>query len=592
MNRWEDSEEGEGCAGRGGVDPEVRPSRAANAKVRSSSWRSYIPLAMLILAGTIVSGATLVRMLKQLGQDRVVRLEVPAAVGSAPLAVAALDAIDEEYVARWVEELSSEALGGRDTPSRGLDQAQELVAAEFQRMGLVPAADSSGPLDRRLSDPSLRGYFAPFRASAAFFDRVPFEGPDRGVCALELAQDSGALELYMDFVPLARSSMEDPIFGGEAFGDVVFAGFGIDSTLSDYDDFQVPGVAGKIAVVLAGEPGGGAFIGRFLDGEESTEACVWNKLDALSRAGATGALVVEFAGDVAAEPLLDFHRTRAYWNPPTMDRVRGGLPTLRVTAAAASRVLGEPVEALRDEIIASGAPLGREVQGPSKLRLAAGTLRDEVELRNVVGVLPGTQDGSFIVVGAHLDHIGVGPRGRIGRGADDNGSGMAAMLAVAKAMVTEDGRGRLAGTSVIFCAFTGEEDGLLGSKAYAQGLGEARSRCRLMINLDMVGSGDPASAVVLGLGESPGLIEPFHRVVAAGNFGLDAVQEVTSKSFFPRSDHYSFYEVGIPALFLFESWPHETGVYHTWRDLPAGVNAGKVASVARLATLVAFELAR
>ena len=560
----------------------------------STGWRSYVPIAVLVLTGTTIAGVTLVRILGGLGRDRVVRLAVPAGAEAAPLEVPALDAIDESYLIRWVEELSSEALAGRDTPSRGLDQAQELVAAEFRRIGLVPAslgtesAPEGAPLERALSDPSLRGYFAPFRASAAFFNRVPFEAPDEAACALELVPGASSFGMYTDYVPLTRSSKEDPAFGGEAFGEAVFAGYGIDSSRYGYDDFRGLNVTGKIAVVLAGEPEGAGFTGTFSDAEESAEACVWNKLDALAREGAAGALVVEFPGDAK----LDYHWTRAYWNPPTMDQVRGGLPTLRISAAAASQVLGESVEALRDEILKSGAPLAREVTSPGRVRLAAGTRRGDVELRNVVGVLPGKPGGPFIVVGAHLDHIGVGPRGRVGRGADDNGSGMAAMLAVAQAMASEDGRSRLGDTSVVFCAFTAEEDGRLGSAAYAQALGEDGRRCRLMINLDMVGAGDPASAVVLGLTESPGLREPFHRVVTRGGFGLDAVQEVTSKSFFLRSDHYSFYEVGIPALFLFESWPHEAGVYHTWRDVPAGVNAGKVASIARLASLVAFELAR
>ncbi len=555
-----------------------------------------MPLALLVVAGAVISGVTLLRILGGVGRDRVLTVNVPGMGDAEAAGVAALDAIDEAYVERWVAELSKEELGGRDTPSRGLDLAQERVAAEFRRLGLVPAATATGetPLDRPLGDPSLRGYFAPFRSKAAFFGRVPYEAPKRAACVLELDGDATPFDLHTDFVPLTRSCREDPIFAGEAYAEVVFAGFGIDSDRYRYDDFAGVDVEGKIAMVLSGEPQGDPFADVFLGADVSAEACVWNKLDALSSKGAAGALVVDMS---AMDGPLGYHWTRAYWNPPTMDRVRGGLPTLRVTVSAASRLLGVSVEALRQEILDAGAPLERTVQSTKKVELSAWTKLADVELRNVVGVLPGPEsegpnEGAFIVVGAHLDHIGVGPRGRVGRGADDNASGVAAMLSMARAFATEDGRSRLGATSVVFCAFTGEEDGRIGSAAYVESLGSRGADCPLMINLDMVGAGDPRSAVVLGLTESPSLFEPFHRVVGRGGFGLDRLQEVTSKSFFLRSDHYSFYEAGIPALFLFEAWPHVEGVYHTWRDVAAGVSAEKVASIARLGTLVAFELAR
>jgi hypothetical protein len=583
MRRWEEDRGAHSL----GV-PAPQPKTAGG-------WRAYAPLALLVIAGTVISGVTLVRILGGVGRDRVLTVNVPEAQPATTGAVPALEAIDEAYIKGWVEALSSEELGGRDTPSRGLDLAQERVAAEFRRIGLLPPAESAASeLERPLEDPTLRGYLAPFRSSAAFFARVPYEAPDGAACALELDGESAPFSLFSDYVPLARSSREDPIFAGEAYSRAVFAGFGIDSDRYRYDDFAAVDVEGKIAVVISGEPEGERYQDTFLGAEVSAEACVWNKLDALSGKGAAGALVVDMD---AVEGALDFHWTRAYWNPPTMDQVRGGLPTLRVTRDVASRVLGVSVEELRAEILSTGAPLGRVVQSPKRVELSSWTKRTDVELRNVVGVLPGSggegpAGGPFIVVGAHLDHIGVGPRGRVGRGADDNASGVAAMLAMARTLSSEDGRSRLGATSVVFCAFTGEEDGRVGSAAYVNSLVGATELCPLMINLDMVGAGDPRSAVVLGLTESPSLIDPFHRVVARGGFGLDRIQEVTSKSFFLRSDHYSFYEAGIPALFLFEAWPHETGVYHTWRDGASTVSARKVTSIARLGALVAFEVAR
>ncbi|MFT5732559.1 MAG: hypothetical protein ACJA2W_002018 [Planctomycetota bacterium] len=595
---------------------EGQPGPFAPGEGGRAAWVSLLPLALLVLAGTALGGLTLIRILGHLGEDRAADLVIPASRGAER--IDALAAIETPYLGRWIEILSSVEFGGRDTPSRGLDLAQERVAKEFQAIGLAPAYAVSGPggsagaplnqllsqpLSRPLGERALRPYLRTFRADAAFFGRVPYEAPDPGACALVLEEDGEfiPLEFGVDYVPLVRSSDEDPVFAGVANSDLVFAGFGIDSTSAGYDDFAAVDVKGKVALILDGEPGGAAFAGRFLDEEVSAEACIWNKLDALAREGAVGALVVDMstassagpsAGSSAGGQPLEYRWTRAYWNPPTMDQVRGGLPTLRLSVQAAEALLGESPVVKQDAILAAGAPLGLGPVAGRRVQMSSGTQTAAVELRNVVGMIPGDPDRPFIVIGAHLDHIGVGPRGRVGAGADDNASGVAAMLGIARALVSTDGRQRLAGMGVVFCAFTGEEDGRTGSEALAQDLPLPKERCAGMINLDMIGRGAEASAAVLGLVECPEMRRPLERALAAGDHGLERLQEVTSASFFQRSDHYSFYKVGIPSLFLFEDWPHQPGIYHTWRDRPEGVSVSKVASVSRLAALVAFELAR
>ncbi len=166
------------------------------------------------------------------------------------------------------------------------------------------------------------------------------------------------------------------------------------------------------------------------------------------------------------------------------------------------------------------------------------------------------------------------------------------MLSIARAAMTPEGRQLLGETTLVFCAFTGEEDGRVGSTALVADLPLPASRCAGMLNLDMIGRGPVDSAVIFGLAESPRMRLPFRRALRTAGHGLARVQEVTSPSFFPRSDHYAFYEAGIPALFFFEDWPHQVGVYHTWLDVPEEGSPQKVASTARLAALVAFELAR
>ncbi|MEL6904975.1 MAG: M28 family peptidase, partial [Planctomycetota bacterium] len=353
---------------------------------------------------------------------------------------------------RW---LADPARQGRDTPSRGLRDAQAWVAGRLAEAGAVPVAGLDVGTDGFAAP--LARYAHLYAADAFGFGEWESEEVDARGC--ELVVDGEALVLERDFVPLTSSSEEDPRYRGGASGPAVFCGFGIDSPPEDYDDFRGLELEGAIAVVLDGEPSTG-----FAGSDVTAESSVWNKLDALVRKGAAGALVVSRHG-------ARYRASRARWMPPDFDKERAGLPTLVVSEAAAERILGAPVQALREAC--SEAPLSLErraalLRPAARVRLAAATRRAPAELINVVGLVPGTEGGAALVVVAHLDHIGVGPRGRIGHGADDNGSGVAAALGMLEAVAAHPLR-----RPVVFAFPSGEEDGLLGSRALRADLADA-----------------------------------------------------------------------------------------------------------------------
>jgi len=210
-------------------------------------------------------------------------------------------------------------------------------------------------------------------------------------------------------------------------------------------------------------------------------------------------------------------------------------------------------------------------------------------MRNVVATIPGRTPGEAVVIGAHYDHLGLGDqpgslafgagRGEVHNGADDNASGTAAVLEVAKAFVAS---GVAPERRLVFAFFDGEERGLLGSKRYAADPPTA-DRTVLMINLDMVGRLDGGRLRVAGANTGdklPGWLDAANEAV-----GLDlAIGEALSAN----SDHAPFYEREVPVLVPFTGLHTD---YHRPSDDVEDVDAKGVADVARLCFGVAVRAA-
>lgn len=171
--------------------------------------------------------------------------------------------------------------------------------------------------------------------------------------------------------------------------------------------------------------------------------------------------------------------------------------------------------------------------------------------RNVVGYVEGTRAPSeFIVVSAHFDHLGE-IDGRIYHGADDNASGTAAMLAIAKYVTANP-----LAHSVVFAAFDAEELGLRGSEAFVAALPFARDHLLLDINIDMIGRGDAGRLFVAGVQHSPEL-RPVVEAAARGAtvpvyLGHDRPLYLTGliDDWTSSSDHSSFHDAGVPFLYF------------------------------------------
>jgi hypothetical protein len=222
----------------------------------------------------------------------------------------------------------------------------------------------------------------------------------------------------------------------------------------------------------------------------------------------------------------------------------------------------------------------------TRVRLEVSLVRERGTAVNVVGALPGRDPalaGQAIVVGAHYDHLGRGGEGSLAPdqvgtvhpGADDNASGTAVVMGLARAFAAAGGAPR----TLVFIAFAGEEMGLLGSGHYVRQPAVPLDRTVLMVNLDMVGRLREGKLYVSGVDSGAGL-RALATAVTVG--GLDL--QLRGDPYGP-SDHTAFYAAGVPVVFLFTGAHAD---YHRPSDTWDRVNAlGLVTVTAFAARLIA-----
>jgi Peptidase family M28/PDZ domain len=209
--------------------------------------------------------------------------------------------------------------------------------------------------------------------------------------------------------------------------------------------------------------------------------------------------------------------------------------------------------------------------------------------QNVFAILPGRDPalrGQYVVVGAHFDHLGTASenaldptvKGAVRLGADDNASGTAAVLELARLFAADPPR-----RSIVFANFSGEEEGLLGSSYFADNSPVPLDSVGAMVNFDMVGRLRNDRLIVFGVATATELPEILETANSANPLKLAARGDG-----FGPSDHSSFYAKNIPVLYFFTD-SHEQ--YHRATDLPATINAAGEARVVALAERVIRDIA-
>ena len=418
--------------------------------------------------------------------------------------------------------LASDLLEGRAPATRGGRLATEYIAAQFQALGLQPAGVNGT-------------YFQPV-ALVGMTPQPTFSWGKTGSPPESLAYREA-------FVAWA----ERPEADIAADGEVVFVGYGIRAPEWQWDDYKGMDLRGKVLLMLVNDPGlvdSTVFLGRIL-----TYYGRWTyKLEEAARQGASGAILVH----TTASATYPWEVVRGSWSVEQFKLDRPQSPSLPfagwVTEGSARAALAQAGLSL-DLLSRSAArrdfrPVATGLQAWVRIH----SVLRRVASENVAARLPGRDSrlaAQAVLITSHWDHKGIGPiiRGdSIYNGAEDNASGVAAMLGVAKSLTQLPRPAR----SIVFLSTTAEESGLLGSEAYVQRPLFPLAQTAAVLNLDVTNVRG-ATRDIGALGMDRSTLGPVFQSSAEAE-SLTAESQPDVRGSFFRSDHFPFARSGVPAL--------------------------------------------
>lgn len=523
--------------------------------------------------------AVVVLMLVRVGHQPV-RGQSAAVIASHP----PLSQIAESDLRTWLTTLSSDAMGGRAAFTEGYGLAAGYVSAELARLGVEPLG-----IDGTYLQPVVRTSYRVVRSSSVTVrtraGTRTFE-QDEHVVFPALAGGPQTLE----------------------FTGVDFVGYGLPASPSA----KMPDTRGRLVVLMPGTPSN-------LEGRSR-----WPYPPSLTTAaGRADALVADGAGAAIAFTAASPRRNT--------EGGRGGRPVDLVTVLDVTRPRAPSLAGDEEffEFLLAGAPAPFSdlqtwaTRGDALVPFTLADVRVTVEVdhryepvraertHNVVGVVRGSDPvlrDTFVLFGAHLDHVGTASGnstpGRVNtpieidpiwNGADDDGSGSSAVLAIAKAMAA----GPKPKRSMLFVWHGGEEEGLLGSQAMADAPVVPLDGIEAVINIDMIGrnrDNDADEADTVYLVGADRISTDLHNLIVVANQGSPRPLTLDyhyndpgdPESFYTRSDHYSYASHGIPAAFFFTG-PHDD--YHANTDTVDKILFPKLARVTQLIYESGFALA-
>lgn len=460
-----------------------------------------------------------------------------------------------------VKYLASPELKGRATGSPELELAAAHIAGLFRGFGLKPVDGKNFELA------------FPAEIGAHLGSRNAFSYSDGG------AQQN--MRLGRDFEPFSFSTV------GKSSAGVVFAGYGITAKSYHYDDYANIDVTGKLVLILRHEPQENDATSIF-DGKKLTSYATF--VDKMANAKAHGARGVILVNDVAAHPgkgddLEEFGTTGGPRD--------AGIFFIQIKEATAEEWFRAEGRDLRQTAAAIDGDLMPRSFELAKLKVdvEVDLVHEQKTVHNVAGFLPGVTS-EYIVIGAHYDHLGLGDehslapnqKGTIHPGADDNASGTAGVIELARWFSTQPKPNR----GILFLTFAGEELGLLGSSWYVNHPSLPLANAVAMINLDMIGRIRDGRVFVSGVRTGTTLEKLVADLKPPAPLMIDGTGKNSGTNMSNASDHASFNSKGVPVLFFFSGLHAD---YHKPGDTADKIDATDAAKlldyVAELATRLA-----
>ena len=416
--------------------------------------------------------------------------------------------------------LSSAALNGRQTGTAADLSSALVVARQLASLDLVPAG--------RERSPDL-GEDTWFTTASVTTYRI-----EDGIALAITAQGTVQAELGRDYLPILDSP------SAKVTAPAVFIGYGISDPARGWDDYSGLDVRNRVVIFLRGKPT--HFPVRVP--HAAKERVARNK-GAVGFLTVTGPLLSAYEArrGMSTNPLAYYGREAvdgstplpgAWISPELADRI------LASTGQGRSRSLGE----LQAELNVAEAPTPFPID--VQVRLAWQTIESEGLLMNVLGLIPGNGPlaKETVVVGAHRDHFGR-QAGLLFPGADDNASGTAILIEVARAIMASGARPQ---RTILFASFSGEEQGLLGSRLYVSRPTRSLEHTVAMINVDHAGIGNGRLTVgVNGISKE--------SAVEAGRIAR-LEDKLDLFGYFPGGDHVPFKEAGVPTIAIVSAGRH------------------------------------
>jgi len=455
--------------------------------------------------------------------------------------------LDGDKAWNIVNDLAGDRFEGRRAGTRGAELASEYIAGYFSSIG-VRSAEIDGTYRTKFPLPLWE---------LAQMPSLTLVDSSRNVLH--------TFEYRKDFFVTTGSG------SGDYSAEVVFGGYGITAERLGYDDYFGISVRGKIVMAIDGTPPSDRF-------NQSDYGHTYKKAENALWHGAGGLILV----DNPAEPTPHYvERWRCYvigacWTIYDGLTILGGSVQLGETLLEGTGVSFDSLQrSINQALRPRPMTLGKELHVSVQARF-----EKHANAYNVLGFIPGSDAGSgrALVIGAHYDHWGKDVDGAIFRGADDNGSGVAVMMEIARVLS--------AGTHprwpILFAAWAGEEEGLYGSYAYVEHPYFALAKTIAYLNLDMVGYGAKDTPLNFESSETYATLRAV-TTKSAGQLGI----AIHVTGYEGGSDHTPFEERAVPNLMLIY-WPYDA--YHTPRDTADYVSRENLLETSKLTTLIALKL--